>query len=60
MTYDESVARLEAIVQELESAEALSMDAYKQKALEAKELLTFCRAQLTSLEADLQQILPEE
>jgi exodeoxyribonuclease VII small subunit len=44
MTYDEAIKRIEQIVQELEQSEALSMDAYQEKAKEAKELLTFCHA----------------
>jgi exonuclease VII small subunit len=46
MTYDEAIARVEAIVKELEQSEALSMDVYKTKAKEAKELLDFCELQL--------------
>ena len=59
MTYDKAMARLEALVKELDSAEAVSMADYKQKAAEAKELITFCRAQLTNLEQDMQALLPE-
>ncbi|MBR2450862.1 MAG: exodeoxyribonuclease VII small subunit [Paludibacteraceae bacterium] len=47
MTYDEAIARIEQIVNELEQSEALSMDAYQAKAREAKELLDFCQKQLT-------------
>ncbi|MBO7409291.1 MAG: exodeoxyribonuclease VII small subunit [Paludibacteraceae bacterium] len=42
MTYDEAIARVEQIVKELEQSEALSMEVYKAKAKEAKELLDFC------------------
>lgn len=42
MTYDEAMKRVEALVQELEQAEALSMDVYQKKAQEAKELLDYC------------------
>jgi len=59
LTYDEAIARLEALVKELETAEALSMDTYKQKASEAKELITFCRAQLAGVEQDLQSLMSE-
>ena len=59
MTYDEAVARIEAITKEQASATALDMEAYKQKAAEAQELLAFCRSQLTGLEADLDKVLKE-
>ena len=42
MTYDEAIKRVEALVQELEQAEALSIDVYQQKAQEAKKLLDYC------------------
>ena len=42
MTYDEAIKRVEALVQELEQAEALSMDVYQKKAEEAKKLLDYC------------------
>lgn len=42
MTYDEAMKRVEALVQELEQAEALSMDVYQKKTQEAKELLDYC------------------
>lgn len=53
MTYDEALARLQAIVEDLEKEEAVSIDEYKQKAQEAKELLTYCRRQLTTLEEEM-------
>ncbi len=53
MTYDEALARVEAIVKELEQSEALSMDVYKKKAQEAKDLLDFCEKQLGAMEKDL-------
>ena len=52
MTYDEAIARVEAIVQELEQTEALSMEMYKQKADEAKELLDFCMKQLDAYSSE--------
>ena len=60
LTYDEALARLEALTKELETAEAIGMDEYKTKASEAKELITFCRARLTELEGELNQLLPAE
>lgn len=59
MTYDEAVARIEAITKDLASVTALGMEAYIQKAAEAQELLAFCRSQLTGLEADLDKVLKE-
>lgn len=53
MTYDEAIGRVEAIVKDLEQADALSMEVYKQKAQEAKELLDFCEKQLGAMEKDL-------
>lgn len=60
MTYDEAMARLEAITAELEAAEAISLDEYKKKATEATALIAFCRTQLTQLEQDLSSFLPQE
>ncbi len=57
MTYDEAIKRLESIVKELESAQALSMDTYQAKAKEAKELLAFCQKQLTDWEEKMGEIL---
>lgn len=42
MSYDEAIRKVETIVQELEQAEALSMDVYQKKAQEAKALLDYC------------------
>lgn len=57
MTYDEAIKRLEALVKELEESEALSMDAYQKKAVEAKELLTFCQQQLSAWEEKMDSLL---
>ena len=50
MTYDEAIKKVEAIVQELEQAQALSVTEYKAKAGEAKQLLDFCEAQINGLD----------
>ena len=55
MNYDEAIARIEAIVKELEQSEALSMDVYKAKAKEAKNLLDFCENQLAVIQDNLTQ-----
>ena len=61
MTYDEAIRRVEQIVNELEQSEALSMDAYKAKAIEASELLSFCQSQLTEWEKKMEAIVtPDE
>ncbi|MBQ7530573.1 MAG: exodeoxyribonuclease VII small subunit [Paludibacteraceae bacterium] len=53
LTYDKAIARVQAIVQELEQTEALSVSEYKQKAKEAKQLLDYCEAQLRDMESAL-------
>ena len=60
MTYDEAIKRVEQIVSEMEQSEALSMDAYKTKAIEAKELLSFCQSQLTDWEKKMEAIVTLE
>lgn len=55
MSYDEAILKVEAIVKDLEQAEALSMDVYQQKAQEAKTLLDFCEKQLGIIEKELQK-----
>lgn len=57
MNYDEALQRLQAIVSELETDEAISLETYKKLAAEAREMLTFCRAQLTSIEGELNEIV---
>ena len=59
MTYDEALQQLTAIVNSLETENALSMEEYKKKAKEAKKLIAFCREQLTGIENDFQQLLDE-
>ena len=60
MTYDEALNRLQTIVSSLESNEAISIDEYKQKATEAKQLLDFCRKQLTQIEEEIEGIFEEK
>ena len=52
MTYDEAISKVESIVKELEQTEALSMEVYKAKAKEAKELLDFCMQQLDTYSSE--------
>jgi len=53
MNYDEAIHKAELLVHELEQAEALSMEAYKQKSTEVKQLLDLCEKQLISMEKQL-------
>lgn len=57
LTYDEALKRLEAIVAELEQAEALPMEQYKQRAEEAKALLACCQNHLQGLEEELLRVV---
>ncbi len=58
MTYDEAIQKLDTIIATMETDEALSMEEYKAKAKEAKALIAFCHNQLTTIEQDLQSLLP--
>ena len=60
MTYDEALNRLQTIVSILESNEAISIDEYKKKATEAKQLLDFCRKQLTQIEEEIEGIFEDK
>ena len=60
MTYDEAIKRLQEIVKSLETDEAISIDDYKSRASEAKELLGFCRNQLTSIETEINTLFEDE
>ena len=46
MTYDEKIARAEAIIAQLEQSEAISIESYKQLASEATELLKQCKSEI--------------
>ena len=48
-TYDQAMARVEAIVQQLEQSEALSLQDYRLLAEEARGLLAFCRKEIEVL-----------
>lgn len=45
-SYDQAIARAEAIVSQLEQAEAISMDEFKRLADEANALLQRCKDEL--------------
>ena len=49
LTYDQAMARVEAIVQQLEQSEAISLSEYKELADEARQLLAFCRNEVENI-----------
>ncbi|MGN0209042.1 MAG: exodeoxyribonuclease VII small subunit [Paludibacteraceae bacterium] len=49
LTYDQAMARVETIVQQLEQSEAISLSEYKQLAEEARQLLAFCRNEVEKI-----------
>ena len=53
MTYDESIKRAEAIIAQLEQAEAISMEEYKRMASEATTLLKQCKSLLAEMHEDM-------
>lgn len=55
MTYDEAIKRVEAIVGQLEKADAISLEEYKKLAAEATSLLHQCSAEIQTLAEELKQ-----
>lgn len=53
LTYDEALQRAEAIIAQLEAAEAISMDEYKKAAAEATALLRQCKAAVEGITIEL-------
>ena len=49
LTYDQAMERVEAIVQQLEQSEAISLSEYKELADEARQLLAFCRNEVEKI-----------
>ena len=49
LTYDQAMARVEAIVQQLEQSQAISLSEYKQLADEARQLLAFSRNEVEKI-----------
>ena len=47
MEYDEKIKRAEAIIAQLEQAEALSMEEYKKAATEVTAILKQCKDEIT-------------
>jgi hypothetical protein len=52
MNYDEKIKKAETIISELEQTQALSMETYKLKAAEAKELLDACTQELDAYSSE--------
>lgn len=52
MNYDEKIKKAETIISELEQTQALSMETYKLKAAEAKELLDSCTQELDAYSSE--------
>ena len=52
MGYDEKIKKAEAIIAQLEQADAISMDVYKKLAAEATSLLKECKDELIAVTAD--------
>ena len=53
MGYDEAIQKAEAIVKQLEQAEAISMEEYKRLASGATTLLKHCKSLLTEMHKDI-------
>lgn len=53
MGYDEAIKKAEAIIAQLEQAEAISMEEYKRMASEATALLKQCKSLLTEMHEDM-------
>ena len=49
LTYDQAMARVETVVQQLEQSEGISLREYKQLADEARQLLAFCRNEVETI-----------
>ncbi|MGM9837261.1 MAG: exodeoxyribonuclease VII small subunit [Paludibacteraceae bacterium] len=52
-TYDEAMARVETIVNQLEESDAMAMDEYKRLADEARKWLSYCRQQIEKMSDEL-------
>ncbi len=54
LSFDDALAKAEAIIRELEGASALSMEVYRKKASEARQYLTICREQIAKIETEME------
>ncbi len=57
-TYEQSIRRLEEIVQKIERGE-MDIDSLTANLKEAKQLVAFCKDKLTKVENDVQKILED-
>ena len=53
LSYDEALQRAEAIITQLEQAEAIGLQEYKKLAAEATSLLNQCKAHIDGLAKEL-------
>ena len=54
--YDEAIRRAEQLIEQLEKAEALSMDEYKRLALEVSTLLKQCKDEISKMATSLNSL----
>jgi len=57
-SYEEAMQQLSAIVQKIESGQ-MDIDSLASSLKEAKELISFCKAKLTKVEADVKKTLED-
>ena len=55
-SYDEALLRAEQLIEQLEKAEALSMDEYKRLALEVSTLLKQCKDEISKMATNLNSL----
>lgn len=58
LTYEQAMQKLTAIVQKIESGQ-MDIDSLATNLKEAKELISFCKAKLTKVEADVKKTLAD-
>ncbi len=58
LTYDQAYQELAAIAKEIET-ESVSVDELAQKVKRASELITFCKARLSSTEQEVSNIIAQ-
>jgi len=56
MGYDEAIKKAEAIIAQLEQAEAMSMEEYKRLASEATALFKQCKSEIKGMEKEFTAI----
>ncbi len=59
LTYEQAMARLEAIVKGLEQG-APELDKLSEQIKEAQDLLAFCQEKLQKVESDVKKLLDDE